>query len=96
MMRHGGYKPTGRGKPASEYLVKAAGNGKLGAINLAVDSCNVVSLGNDRVLAPAQSKNLNARLRAMGFEVYDPDMSMFLQAGGGVHCMAQSLRREPG
>ena len=24
MLRHGGYKPTGRGKPASEYLVRAA------------------------------------------------------------------------
>ena len=58
--------------------------------------CNVVSLGNDRVLAPSSSKDLNKRLRALGFEVYDPDMSMFLQAGGGVHCMAQSLRREAG
>ena len=44
MLRHGGYKPTGRGKPASEYLVRAAAEGALGAINLAVDSCNVVSL----------------------------------------------------
>ncbi len=44
LLRHGGYKPTGRGKPASEYLVKAAGKGKLGAINLLVDACNVVSL----------------------------------------------------
>ena len=43
-LRHGGYKPTGRGKPASEYLVRAAGDGKLGPINLAVDACNVVSL----------------------------------------------------
>ena len=24
LLRHGGYKPTGRGKPASEYLVRAA------------------------------------------------------------------------
>jgi len=44
LLRHGGYKPTGRGKPASEYLVRAAGEGKLGSINLAVDACNVVSL----------------------------------------------------
>lgn len=44
MFRHGGYKPTGRGKPASEYLVKAAGSEKLGPINLAVDVCNAVSL----------------------------------------------------
>ena len=57
--------------------------------------CNVVALGNDRVLSTSASTELNARLRAQGFEVYDPDMSMFTQAGGGVHCMAQPLRRDP-
>ncbi len=44
LLRHRGYKPTGRGKPASEYLVKAAAAGTLGPINAAVDVCNVVSL----------------------------------------------------
>jgi DNA/RNA-binding domain of Phe-tRNA-synthetase-like protein len=44
MLRHGGYKPTGRGKPASEYLVRAASEGALGSINAAVDACNAVSL----------------------------------------------------
>jgi len=44
LLRHGGYKPTGRGKPASEYLIRAAGDGSLGTINAAVDVCNVVSL----------------------------------------------------
>ena len=46
LLRHGGYKPTGRGKPASEYLVRAAGEagGALASINLAVDACNAVSL----------------------------------------------------
>lgn len=44
LLRHGGYKPTGRGKPASEYLVRAAGDGGLGSINAAVDACNVTSL----------------------------------------------------
>ncbi|AKT40120.1 phenylalanine--tRNA ligase beta subunit-related protein [Chondromyces crocatus] len=44
LLRHGGYKPTGRGKPASEYLVRAVTEGALGSINLAVDACNVVSL----------------------------------------------------
>lgn len=44
MLRHGGYKPTGRGKPASEYLVRAAGEGVLRCINPAVDACNIVSL----------------------------------------------------
>jgi DNA/RNA-binding domain of Phe-tRNA-synthetase-like protein len=44
MLRHGGYKPTGRGKPASEYLVRAAEAGGVRSINAAVDACNVVSL----------------------------------------------------
>ncbi len=44
VLRHGGYKPTGRGKPASEYLVRAAGEGSLASINAAVDACNAVSL----------------------------------------------------
>lgn len=44
LLRHGGYTPTGRGKPASEYLVRAAEEGALGSINLAVDVCNAVSL----------------------------------------------------
>lgn len=44
LLRHGGFKPTGRSKPASEYLVKAVGEGRLAGINLAVDACNVVSL----------------------------------------------------
>lgn len=44
LLRHGGYKPTGRGKPASEYLIRAVGEGALGSINAAVDACNVCSL----------------------------------------------------
>ncbi|MCA8966315.1 MAG: amidinotransferase [Planctomycetes bacterium] len=56
--------------------------------------CNVMSLGEDRILAPAHAKGLIGKLRAQGFTVYDPDMSMFTKAGGGVHCMAQPLRRD--
>lgn len=44
LLRHGGYKPTGRGKPASEYLIKAVTQELLSPINLSVDACNVVSL----------------------------------------------------
>ncbi|NOT31344.1 MAG: hypothetical protein HOP15_12935 [Planctomycetes bacterium] len=46
LLRKGGYKPTGRGKPSSEYLVRAAGEGALGSINAAVDACNAVSLAS--------------------------------------------------
>lgn len=61
LLRRGGYKPTGRGKPASEHLVGAAEAGRLGAINAAVDVCNAVSLHSglpisvvdlDRALGP--------------------------------------------
>lgn len=44
LLRQGGYKPTGRGKPSSEYLVRAASENALSPINLVVDTCNVVSL----------------------------------------------------
>ena len=44
LLRQGGYKPTGRGKPSSEYLLGVAAEGPLPAINPAVDACNAVSL----------------------------------------------------
>ena len=44
LLRHGGFKATGRNKPASEYLIKAANDGHLETINVAVDTCNAVSL----------------------------------------------------
>jgi DNA/RNA-binding domain of Phe-tRNA-synthetase-like protein len=61
LLRAGGFKPTGRSKPASEYLLKAADEGRLTPINLAVDVCNAVSLHSalpitvvdlDRVVPP--------------------------------------------
>ncbi len=57
---------------------------------------NLVALGNDRVLSMKGSRALNGKLRALGFEVHDPDMSMFTLGGGGVHCLCQALRRDPG
>ena len=56
--------------------------------------CNVVALGNDKVLSTLGATDLNQKMRAIGLEVYDPDMTMFTWAGGGVHCMCQPLRRE--
>ena len=47
MLRQSGFKPTGRNKPASEYLRKALAEKWLSpqtGINAAVDICNVVSL----------------------------------------------------
>lgn len=44
MLRHGRYRPTGRGKPASEYLRNAAAEGRFPLINALVDINNLVSL----------------------------------------------------
>ncbi|MCA8965473.1 MAG: hypothetical protein H6838_11665 [Planctomycetes bacterium] len=44
LLRGHGYKPTGRGKPSSEYLVGAAQDGRLGSINAVVDVGNAASL----------------------------------------------------
>jgi N-dimethylarginine dimethylaminohydrolase len=56
--------------------------------------CNLVSLGNDRVLSTAENVDLNARMRAHGVEVLAPDLSMFTLGGGGPHCLCQSLKRD--
>lgn len=49
LLRHGKYKPTGRGKPASEYLWQSAVAGEFPRVFPLVDVCNLVSL---RTLLP--------------------------------------------
>jgi DNA/RNA-binding domain of Phe-tRNA-synthetase-like protein len=46
LLRHGSYKPTGRGKPASEYLLRAAREDAFPRINGPVDVCNLISLNH--------------------------------------------------
>jgi N-dimethylarginine dimethylaminohydrolase len=56
--------------------------------------CNVMSMGNDRVIVPKHSRVLIENLKARGFEVAEMDMSEVSKTGGGIHCMAQALRRD--
>ncbi|MDZ7908324.1 MAG: dimethylarginine dimethylaminohydrolase family protein [Gemmobacter sp.] len=56
--------------------------------------CNFMSLGGDRVIAPKTSQALIGQLKARGFEVAEVDMSEISKTGGGIHCMAQALKRE--
>ncbi len=56
---------------------------------------NLVALGNGKVLSMKGATKLNNRMRELGFEVFEPDMSMFTLGGGGVHCLSQALRRDP-
>lgn len=56
--------------------------------------CNIVSLGDERVLIPEDSLTLKEQCKARGLTVFDPDISMITKGGGGVHCMCQALKRE--
>lgn len=56
---------------------------------------NVVYLGNEKIISMAHNANLNARLKAEGFQVFAPEFDMFTLGGGGVHCACHELRRDP-
>ncbi len=58
--------------------------------------CNVLALGEDRVISPRGHVEVNARLRAAGLEVLDPDLSEIIRGGGSAHCTTQALIREAG
>jgi DNA/RNA-binding domain of Phe-tRNA-synthetase-like protein len=58
LLRVGGYKPTGRGKPASEYLLRSASEGLLRSINPAVDVCNAVSLHSGLPISVVDAERL--------------------------------------
>ncbi len=79
LLRHGGYKPTGRGKPASEYLVRAAAEGKLGPINPAVDVGNAVSLHSGLPISVVDVDRLRAPVRV---DVAPPGARYVFNAAG--------------
>ncbi|MFZ8946758.1 MAG: dimethylarginine dimethylaminohydrolase family protein [Paracoccaceae bacterium] len=56
--------------------------------------CNLMSLGKDRVIVPTASTTLSENLKARGFDVTCVDTAEISKTGGGIHCMAQALRRD--
>jgi N-dimethylarginine dimethylaminohydrolase len=56
--------------------------------------CNVMSLGNERVLLPSQNTDLIDACSANGLKVFAPDVSAITIVGGGIHCMSLALRRD--
>lgn len=60
LLKAGGFKPTGRSKPASEYLRAAA---PLRSINLAVDAGNAVSLHSGLPISVVDLERVRAPLR---------------------------------
>jgi len=63
VLRARGYKPTGRGKPASEYLIRAVAERALSSINPAVDACNAASLHSGLPISVVDLDRARAPLR---------------------------------
>jgi len=90
LLRHGGFKPTGRSKPASEYLLQAALGPGIRSINLAVDVANAVSLHSG---LPISVVDLDRTKGALRVAIAEPGTSyVFNNAGqvielGGLLCL---------
>lgn len=90
MLRTHGYKPSGRGKPASEYLAGAADRDGLVSINAAVDTCNVVSLHSGLPISVVDAGRAIPPLR---IDVPEPGATYVFNASGqeirldGIPCL---------
>jgi N-dimethylarginine dimethylaminohydrolase len=56
--------------------------------------CNVLCLGDGKVLSFEENTVVNAMLEAEGFEVLDPPLREFTKMGGGPHCLTFELQRD--
>ncbi len=79
LLRRAGFRPSGRNKPASEYLIRAAGSGYLRSINLAADLGNAVSLHSGLPLSVVDPDKAKPPLRV---EVAAPEASFVFNAAG--------------
>ncbi len=57
--------------------------------------CNVLALGNRRILSAVTNRRVNEVLSARGFDVETVDVSQFTQCGGGIHCLTMPINRVP-
>jgi len=57
-------------------------------------ACNVLSLGNKRLLAVAENQKTNQKLRQAGFDVRTfPGSELCVNGGGGPTCLTRPLLR---
>lgn len=81
LLRHGGFKPTGRSKPSAEYLRKAADTGRLQPINPAVDVGNAVSLHSGLPISVVALDKLKGPLR---LAIAEPGASYVFNRSGQI------------
>lgn len=56
--------------------------------------CNLLSLGDRRVVTAKTAPRLDALLTGLGYRVIPIDLSEFVKCGGGVHCLTQPIARD--
>ena len=56
--------------------------------------CNVLALGDDRVLSFAENPVVTDMLKAEGLTVYTPHLREFTKMGGGPHCLTFEVQRD--
>ena len=79
MLRLGGYKPSGRNKPAQEYLARCLEEGKFPRINPAVDCLNALSV---RVGIPISMLDRDAFSQRLVIRLGNPSESYIFNASG--------------
>jgi DNA/RNA-binding domain of Phe-tRNA-synthetase-like protein len=62
LLRQAGFKPSGRSKPASEYLAAAFAEQRFPRINAVVDACNAVSLWSGLPISLVDADRLSGAL----------------------------------
>ena len=56
-------------------------------------ACNLINLGNT-IIMPACGNRLPALLTRLGYHVYTVDVSAFIAAGGGPHCLVNNITQQ--
>ena len=57
-------------------------------------AANIQGLGDGKVLSSTTNVKTNQRMRDLGLEVIEVDISEIVKGGGGIHCMTFPLVRE--
>ncbi len=82
VLRLEGYKPTGRGKPANEYLLRAAQRGEFPRINNLVDINNLMSLQTGWPASILDAQRALAGTEALEIRNGGPDERTVFNASG--------------
>jgi DNA/RNA-binding domain of Phe-tRNA-synthetase-like protein len=82
LLRAGGYKPAGRGKPASEYLAQAAERGEFPRISHIVDALNLVSFESGLPISLLDAERVMDGTNALVIRLGRPGESYVFNAAG--------------